>query len=485
MSRSASLLVAPALAALAATAAFADHPRDFAKAATPVILQNSIADAERVFLKEAEASGRNQLLYLYELAGLYHLAGACAKSAALLDQADAVARLNERRAVLTGSGAIDQAGAALTNDTILPWEGAVFDKVMARTLNALNYLARNDLEGARVEVRKAEEYQIRERERTQAKVDAAAARNLAAPGFSARYGRMFDFAAQVRNSYENAFTYYLSSQIYRAHGRAGLDDALQDIRRAYSLAPDAPAIQAAYLELAAQNAQDPDGLAALAELKARFAAGPDWTPADPAASGNIVVIYEAGLAPRLSEVAVDLVLPMGGLFSMAFPIYNEFGEVQAPLTIRAPAVARTTTRVLDIRPLAVRSLKERIPALITRGVAGGVAKLATQKEAEHQLGPLGGLFAKVVTKAVTNADLRSWLSLPSEVQAAQFALPPGPSDLTLAAHGWSERVALNVVPGATTFITVRGVGGHKSITTATILSPDAAQATANDPHAVP
>ena len=74
---------------------------------------------------------------------------------------------------------------------------------------------------------------------------------------------------------------------------------------------------------------------------------------------------------------------------------------------------------------------------------------------------------------VTNADLRSWLSLPSEVQAAQLALPPGSSDLTLASpFGWTEHLPVEVTPGSTTFITVRAVQGFKSITSTTFSAGD-------------
>jgi hypothetical protein len=456
------------MATAVATPSFADHTKDFANVVTPVLAQNDTAAADKEFLKSSQSDGRNQLLHLYELGGLYHLKGDFTKSAAFLDQADKVAKTLEGKAAASVSGGLGQVGAGLTNDTVLLWEGAPFDKVMSRTINALNYIANNDLEGAKVECKKAEEYQAQERVRIQGKVDGAGDKDLAAESIASAYGPMFSFVADVRNSFENAFTYYLSSQIYRAQGKDGLNDALVDIKQAYALAPDSPAIQAAYLDLAAQSAEGPDGAALLGDLKAKFGAGADWKPADPTTTGTVVVVYEAGFAPRLSEVKVNLRLPKGDLFSMAFPIYNEFGEVQAPLQIQAPAVQRTTTKLLDLRPLAVKNLKERMPAIITRSTLGAVAKIEVQKQAEKNFGFFGKLAAKVATNLVTNADLRSWLSLPSEVQAAQFPMAAGANEVTLAAYDWSDKVIVNVTPGATTFVTVRGVPGHKTISVTTV-----------------
>ena len=463
---------------------FADPTTDFATAITRVLQQKNTAEAEKLFLKDGQSSGRNQLLYLYELAGIYHLTGDFARSAALLDQADAVARENEGKALVSVTGGAAQVGAALTNDTILKWEGAPFDKVLARTLNALNYIGKKDLEGAKVEVRKAEEYQAQERKRTEAKVEDAQNKDMASAPFAEKYGAMFSFVSEVRNSYENAFTYYLASQIYRASGKDHLDDALVDIKQAYAMAPAAPVIQAAYLDLLTQD-NGPQNEALVNELRGKLNLAVDWKPADPAVTGNVVVVHEAGFAPHMSEVSINLRLPKGDLFSMAFPIYQNFGEIQPPLQIQASGLTQTTSMVVDIRPLAVKNLKERMPAILTRGTLGAVAKMEGQKEAEKNFGFFGKLAAKALTAAITNADLRSWQSLPSEIQAAQFTLPAGTNELNLAAYDWAEKVLVKVVPGATTFVTVRSVPGFKTIFATTAGVPDTTPAAVPSPLPAP
>ena len=464
MIRRPNLLTACAVALLAASPVLADHPKDMGKI-LPAALAGDLGPANSELLKDSQSSGRNQLLYLYELGAIHQLRGNFAKSVEFFNMADGVAREAEAKALASVSGGANQLGAALTNDTVLPWEVSCLDKVMARTMNAMNYLAMNKLEDAKVEVRKAEEYQSRERTRTQGKVNQAGGKdnNMASAGVTKNYNEMFSFVADVRNSYENAFTYYLSSHIYRAHGPDGLNDALVDMKQALALAPTSPAVQSAYLELVAQSGD----AAQLQAVKTQLGVGPDWTPADPAQTGTVVVIYEPGFAPRLSEVTVDLFVG-SDLFSMAFPIYRGWDNFHQPLSIRTPVGDKSTTRLVDIRKLAVKSLQERMPAILARAMVGGLGKIQAQKQAEKQLGILGKWGAKLATKLVTNADLRSWLALPAEVQVAQFALLPGPQSLAFSTLDWVDQTTVDVVAGSTTFVVVRAARGTKTITATTV-----------------
>jgi hypothetical protein len=333
---------------------------------------------------------------------------------------------------------------------------------MSRTINAINYMLQGDLEGARVEVRKAEEYQRLERERHQREVRQAPPRGterarMDDPSVRATYGRMNDYVKNVRNSFENAFTYYLSSQIYLAQGEAGLNDAMVEIKKAYELAPHAPGVRSAYLEIAqAQSGFAYDQARALLRVA-------DAEPAAPgAAAGSVVVLFESGLVPQMDEVKINL-FAENKLYSLAFPIYNNFGTAQAPLAILAPGRTFTTTTILDTRTLAVKALQERMPGILTRGLLGAMAKGEMQQNAEKNWGPFGGLISKVATAVMTSADRRSWLSLPAEVQVARFKLDPGPSQLELRGPGLAGKVALDVTPGSLTFLVVRAFPGYQRI----------------------
>jgi len=474
----------------------ADHPKDFMTALDGMRTHN-LAVVDKTFLRSASGRGADRLLSLYELGGFYHLGGESKKSMDFFNTADQVAHDYEGTAVVSAGQAAQTAGATLLNDSLLRFEGYGYDKVMSHTLNAMNYLAVGDLEGARVEVRKAEEYQKLERDRHQKEVQKAQARQPGAenarvdnPAVQAAYGPMFDFARKVRNSFENAFTYYLASQIFLAQGEEGLNDAMVEIRRAFELAPEAPAVRDAYLEIA--RAQ---GGTALDQAKADLRVAEGATAADPRATGEVVVCYEVGLVPRLEEVKINL-FAINRLYSLAFPIYRNLGPSQGPLTIAPPPPARiaVTSTIVDTRALAVKSLQERMPGILTRGLLGAIARGEMQKKAEKNYGFFGGLVAMAASAAVTNADLRSWLSLPAEVQVAKCNLAPGPSTLTLTGPGWVEVVPLDIAPGSHTFLMVRAFPGYRRIVTRTFapegagvpsMVPAAPAAALIDPPAAP
>jgi hypothetical protein len=451
---------------------FCAHPQDFDQALPSPQAQAVREAAESAFLKAGETPGRNQLLYLYELGALYQLMGDWAKSASLFDRADQVARESEGQALMSATGGLAQAGAALSNDSVLPWNGSCCDKVMSRTLNTLNYLAIHNLEGARVEVRKAEEYQVRERVRIQAEMARAVKRDedgplgMHHPALASQFRSLDAQVREVRNSYENAFTYFLSSQVHWAWGKEGLNDALVDIRRAFELDPQSPLIRGAYLDIAAQ-ALDPAGLES---LKRELGAGAGYCNADPAATGMVIVLFQAGLAPRLSEALIDLPIS-GQRFTMAFPLYKDPPTAQPALHIQGGGFDGNAVKVADVRLLTLKALQERMPGILARAALGAAAKIAAQKKVEDHFGGLGGFLTRTLTRAVTSADLRSWLSLPSEIQAARIILSPGDVELSVSAWSWTEKVPVKVLPGSTTFLTVRGLPGSKAVSVSTFNAP--------------
>jgi hypothetical protein len=459
----------PALIALLACPAAADHIRDF-RNALDGLRANNLGVVDKVFLKDASRDGADRLLALYELGAFYHLAGDPKKSIGFFNTADAVAHDYEGRAIVSAGAAGRSTGAILVNDSLLKYEGAGYDKVMSRTINAINFMLLGDMEGARVEVRKAEEYQRLERERHQREVRQTPPRGAESarmddPTVRATYGRMNDYVRNVRNSFENAFTYYLSSQIYLARGEAGLNDAMVEIKKAYELAPYAPGVRSAYLEIArAQSGNAYDQARALLRVA-------DPEAAEPASAGSVVVFFETGLVPQMDEVKINL-FANNKLYGLAFPIYNDFGTAQAPLAILTPSRTFMTTTILDTRTLAVKALQERMPGILTRGLLGAIAKGQMQEKAEQNWGPFGGLVSKVASAVLTSADRRSWLSLPAEVQVARFKLSAGPSQLELRGPGLAERVAVDVAPGSLTFLLVRAFPGFKRIDVRTFQPSD-------------
>jgi hypothetical protein len=480
------------LAALAVMPARADeYPEKFRQALEAAKKQDP-AGVIKIYGKEADKEGgRNKLLCLYELASMYQIMGEWQKSAETFEKARSVEDQYDLRATASAGGAGHQVGAVLTNDRALIYYGSDYERVMCHTLDAVNYLAQADVENAAVEIRKAEEYQKKCAERAELAVEKAQAKqggepqgtdeekkNEAqaekimqdSPALSQAFAPMNNFTSGIANSYQNAFTYYLSGIVYEAQGDAqGFDDAVHSLKTAYDLAPNAPAIRAAYLYN--MKRFDSNGYKALsAQLH-------ETVPNLPTAEfGTLVVLYEAGLVPEREEVKVDL--PIGGtLVSFAFPIYSKLETVEHELSVSAGGQSATTVRVLDMRPLVVKALVEQRKGIVTRSIIRAITKSAATEELGKQTGIFGRIAGMIYTAATNRADLRSWYSLPAEVSAARLYLQPGETEVALSINGASYNEKVNIQPGAITLITVRGIEGNAHVMQANLGKKSVAPAT--------
>jgi len=215
----------------------ASHPQEMTKALER-LRRDEIAAAMQPFEADAHnPNARNRLLYLYELGALQHWSGGFEQSAQCFLEADACAREQEQAAVISVGRTAQNAAAAIINDNVRSYEPPVCERVMSRTLNALNYLLKGDLEGAAVEVRKAEEYQRRERQRHEkavvvAQESARVKAAMAQKALQSNLQAMDLYAAGLRNSFENPFTYFLASQVFLAQGADGYNDAWVEVQQA-------------------------------------------------------------------------------------------------------------------------------------------------------------------------------------------------------------------------------------------------------------
>lgn len=67
-------------------------------------------------------------------------------------------------------------------------------------------------------------------------------------------------------------------------------------------------------------------------------------------------------------------------------------------------------------------------------------------------GIAGSVGTAIMAAATEQADLRSWLLLPRQVQIARFPMKAGKHRLSLSTAGMKEEVVAEVKPGAKTII---------------------------------
>lgn len=460
------------LSGCAGSTMFTAYPRRIAPYLASVSAGNPVDMGKAL---RSEVNGSNGTLYRMERGRLAMIQGDIAASRSDFEKAIDSIRAGDDRAVLSAGTAGSEVASWLLNDNARRYEPDGYERVLLHHFQALDYLFAGDLEGAGVEVRLANAEQEEAARRHAADIDTAeraANENRVGTGrirgLESGFSGMDDAAARVRNSFQNAYTFYLSGVVYEAMGQP--NDAYIDYRKALEIFPTNRTLQLDALRLAESLGMQDD----FDEMRFRFRIpeGATFRSGDPD-SGDLVVFYEDGFVPPKEEVKFPVPLPGGGIGAIAFPIYRYDWAPPAPLFVARPNVVTWSTEpIAYIDAMAVSALKEKIPGIVIRHLIRTGGKALAAKAA----GRSGRDAAAVAELAVDlwnilseNADLRSWVSLPRDAQVLRIQLPAGRHVLALRrGDEASEKVEVEIRRGGITLLHVAGIGSVKHVKTAVL-----------------
>ncbi|MFZ5757444.1 MAG: COG3014 family protein [Pseudomonadota bacterium] len=445
------ILAAALLSGCAATSVFNPYPNQ----ALAFRQATSGLDTAGVLLKlDSKRAGADGMLYMMERGRIDQLQGDYAASKADFEQAIAGFEAASDKARLSLSGVGAGGISMFTNDNALPYKGQAYERVMVHQFQAFNYLGLGDIEGATVELRRAQQVQ-REQELKYAEEIAKAQseaeqKSVFLGEFDQYFTGMDGITGTLKNSFQNGYSFYTAAVIREAIGE--YNDALVDYKKALELAPGNAQLRADVIRANEYF----DGKAA------RVATGKNGKPAARTPAGTVVVLFEQGFVPAKKPVGLAIPTTDGGIFSIQFPVYDGTDYTPpAPLTVRLPDGSSGQTEVLvNTGALAVKSLREQIPALLLRQVLRARAKYEMQKKAAEQGGVFGQLAANIYNMASEQADLRSWLTLPANAQALRLSVPAGMQNIELVSGMGSLSVPVDVKDRKTTIIRAVEVNGR-------------------------
>ena len=450
---------------------FSNYPMGMESSTLLPLKTGQKTDYQRTFGKRAMQPGRDQVLFAMEMGRTAQLEGDAAASRKAYEQAIAATREQDEQAVLAAKGAAAQAGAVLVNDKAIPYRAPSYERTLVHHYQALNYLASNDLVGAGVEVRRANREQGAAQMRHQKEIEKAKSKNQnelgtastnAAPEEAARdpqlasvYAGLDQLAGEVKFSFQNAATFYVSAVIWEMLGER--NDAYIDYKKALEIYPDNPHLQRDVVRLGKRLGMRED----VADYALRFPQAAD-TPmdGDGALQGQarLVVVYEEGLVPKKTEQSIPYPLPgSDSIGVIALPSYVDAPPPAVPVTVTASgkSVGRTAP-ICNVAALAARALGEQMPGILTRQVARAVAKGTAAYAADNSGSDLAVIAVLMYNIFSEQADLRSWLTLPAHIQVLSAWVEPGRRTVGLASPGggafWSQEVTLEA--GKTTFVHV-------------------------------
>ena len=390
---------------------------------------------------EAATSGADGVLYLQELGRVAQLQGqreasrqAFASAVAAYDAEDASAKIQVSSLAATGSSLI-------TNDNARPYIAPDYERIFTRAYQALNYWAANDATGAAVEFRAAaleQQVAANKREKEIAKAEEEAEENnIDLNQFDGYFEGLNAVAGEVKASFQNAWTFYLSALFWEAHGE--WNDALVDYKKALEIHPDSTMLKEDVQRVSAAMDRKQDG-----------------------DTGLVAVIYDQGFVQPRAEFSLPIPT-VHGFFSVAFPTYA-LQDKPRPNTLRILDTAMqpvAETQVLaDVGALAAKDLKERLPGMLVRQTLRATAKYNLQKEANDNYGALGAFATQIYNLVSEQADRRSWLTLPAYAQATRVSLLQGEHTLLLSTPQGDATLTVPVVNRGLTVIHVVAVPGR-------------------------
>ena len=375
------------------------------------ISRQDFLKADAIIEKQAGRYGaKNALLYDMDRAMTLHLAGQYIESNKFLDLAE------QRAEQLYTKSLTSEAGAMLTNDNTLPYEGEDFERVMINLIAALNYIYLGEIDEALVEARKVD-HKL----------------NL----LNDRY--------EKKNIYkEDAFARYLSGILYEAKGEA--NDAWIAYRKAYEAYQDyqnqygTPIPQMLKSDLLRMT----DLLGPAEEHQEyldQFGTIPWMRHKEYRRYGEIILISYNGLSPVKEDYFITAPVPdgAGGVYvlNMAMPRFISRPTDVANAIVRvqgSEAVApQQTVLVEDIAAIAIKNLEDRIGRITAKAIARATAKYLVSRTIREKANKEDKPLPKILSDVGTNlysllseqSDKRSWRTLPGEVQMARLLVPPG------------------------------------------------------------
>ncbi|MEM6732226.1 MAG: hypothetical protein AAF658_11765, partial [Myxococcota bacterium] len=361
----------------------------------------------------------NRVLFYMDRGMILHLGRQYQASNKFLDQAERAAQ------DLWTESIGDNAAAWLTTDNSLPYQGEDFEKVAINIVSALNYVGLNNYDGARVEARQVTN-QLQQYADKYAEEDSEAVQNYRDDAF-ARWlsGKMRALEGSFEGHNEAWIEYRSALEIYE-----------RDYAERYGIGVPRFVVQDALHTLEALGGSFREELDS---LRARFPDVEYVSPANAKEMGEVVLVHLNGEAPYKIDQFWDA-SANGDPLRIAYPQFVAKNHVIVGARMRASDGTQGRTEVGEPwTAIAIQNLDDHMGRIKAKAIARAIAKYLVSKGAQAAGKEAGGDAGAVLQIAgalfqagsyiAEEADKRSWITLPAQVNIGRVYVPAGTNEL--------------------------------------------------------
>lgn len=419
-------------------------------------MYQALAAGEYTQAKQLQASDLGgEILSNFEKGRLSFLAQDYQTSLSAFKISERAVRTQQDLATVSISETATSAGALAANDNLNDYHPADYELGFLHLYLGLNYLQKNDLEGALVEVRRANQVQEAAIEKRQHELKAAQ-KAMSSQGMSANLGSIlarYPDAGEKLGAVQNGYLFYLSGLLYEASGE--LNSAYVDYRRALAVMPDNPQVIERTMHVAKKLGMWED----LNLLVKRYGNVPLGLSKS---QGKVIVLDEQGVVEARNGWRLDLPIYNSdnqlGVYSLALPYYPNRDLPQfSRLTLNGTTLKSNT--LADVNAMAQHDLNERLLTMVVRQAIRVWAKERIRNEAANNEGDVGNLLFNVWNTLTEQPDTRSWQTLPAQIKTASHTVISGKQSLNLG----DQVYQFDVPAQQTTLVWVSRQGAHSTV----------------------
>ena len=424
------------LSGCATSSIFNPYPSRIGPYLNNLVIDNSDPTLETL---EKLSHSKDKALYLLEKARIEQIRNDRSSSIKDFDRVLGEVRSYDEKAIISASDLSAKTAAIITNENAIPYYPAGFERVFLHTFQALNFLAEGQIESAGVEARRANSIQQKlldgyENELRTLGKKAESNRidfNQTQSAIDQQLGSMKTSTSSLKNSFQNAYSFFISGMIYEALGQP--NDAYIDYKKALEIYPSNRYLAESVMKTAMLLNMKDDAVSFIQSVGGYVSTIDRKSSRE---NGELIVMYEEGFVPQRQEIKLDLPIPTG-FISFAFPIYENLNSYGQAIELVEDSISLGKGEfICDVGLLAAKALEETAPVIAVRQLLRAVMKTIIQKQAHDELGLPGTIFASLYTILSERADLRSWYTLPDKVQILHISLPPGDHQIELNQPGY-------------------------------------------------